>query len=140
MKKQKIHTIQYSTRVMHAFKAMSEERISALPIVGPANVDNIKESMDESKYVLKGEFSLHSMQHLSHDSLQLILGSVSSFLHATDPQKKFSSPLSCSRRDTLKQVLTQMHVAKRTHVWCVTKKNTVKGVISLSDVMKLLFQ
>lgn len=69
------------------------------------------------------------MQHLSHDSLQLILGSVGHFLIETDKEKKvtkekrrekssslslrqYSTPLSCSRRDTLKSVLTQMHVAK----------------------------
>jgi hypothetical protein len=71
------------------------------------------------------------MRNLNHDTLQLILGSVSTFLHETDKDKRvsnleafvlvrpseklvkqFSSPLSCSRRSTLKEVLTQMHVAK----------------------------
>jgi CBS domain-containing protein len=131
--------VKSSTRVMHCFKVMQSENISALPIVSPADPDKI--GADEKKdMVLRGEFSLHAMQHLNHDTLQLILTSVNEYLYATDTQKKWSSPLTCSRRDTLHDVLTQMHVARRVHVWCVSKKRRVKGVVSLTDIMRLLFE
>jgi CBS domain-containing protein len=133
------HMVKTSTRVMHCFKAMQAENISALPIVSPENPDKVVLE-EKANMVLKGEFSLHAMQHLSHDTLQLILGSVYEYLHKVDPEKKWSTPLTCSRRDTLHDVLTQMHVAKRVHVWCISKKRRVKGVVSLTDIMRLLFE
>ena len=133
------HMVKPSTRVMHCFKLMQTENISALPIVSPADPDKI--APDETNdMVLKGEFSLHAMQHLNQDTLQLILGSVFEYLYRVDPEKKWSAPLTCSRRDSLHDVLTQMHVARRVHVWCVSKKRRVRGVVSLTDIMSLLFE
>ncbi len=132
------HMVKNSTRVMHCFKAMKEENISALPIVSPADPDHAV--YDKKDMVLKGEFSLHAMQHLDHDTLELILESVYQYLSKVDPGKKWSTPLTCSRRDTLHDVLQQMHTSKRVHVWCVSKKGRVKGVVSLTDIMSLLFE
>ena len=127
--------LQMSDTVMHAMKLMAERGISALPILPSENYGN----NDDSK-VLKGEFSLHSLHRIDHKTTELILGSVQHFLATTDPDKHWSSPLTCSRRDSLGSVILQMETSRKTHVWAVSKKRHVKGVVSVVDVWRLLWE
>jgi CBS domain-containing protein len=137
--KKKPHVLRKSTSVMHAFKAMQDEGFSALPIIESEYSDAGYVDDDKTMKVV-GEFSMHSVHNLDAEAMDLILGSVNNFLHHVDPSKRYSSPLTCSRRDTLYEVMKQMIVSKKTHVWTLTKKQKLKGVVSLSDIWRVVLK
>ena len=137
--KERPEMLQGSSRVMHAFKTMAEKNISAMPIVRPPRDDQY--TVEPEKMEITGEFSLDALHTLNHETLKRVLGTVSAYLWETDREKKrYSSPITCSRRDSLGAVIQKMVDHQRTHIWAVTKKNFVKGVLSVNDVWRLLWK
>lgn len=122
---------------MHALRIMLADKISAVPIVHEGSEDF---QTDKRKMKLWMEVNLNSLSRLNADNFDLILQSCDRFVISTDPTREFSTPAKCSRRDSLQSVIDVMVRMKRTHVWAVTKKNNVKGVVSLRDIFAVVYK
>jgi len=118
-----VHFCKADALVLHALKIMATSRVSAMPIID-----------DQGK--LLGNFSISDLRGLGSTDFGELLSSVSSFLRKFNVKSLY--PLSCKTSDTLEFVIMKL-VATRVHrLWVVDDAGILRGVLSLTDVMKPL--
>ncbi|SPQ96905.1 unnamed protein product (mitochondrion) [Plasmodiophora brassicae] len=113
--------------VLDAFKLMDEHKISAVGVVSQAKGDLVATvSSSDIKFFLRTKFP---MTHTVMEFVQSI----------NDQMVDIRSPLICASRNTpLGDVIGRMAKAKVHRVFLVDGKDKPVGIVSVTDVMKLL--
>jgi len=107
-----------------AFETMHNNHLRALAVV-------------DSKGILTANISISDLKALDGDNIGNIMLKVKAFLTSAHGEKP-AVPIVCKPMDNLEQILPKILIAKVHRVWLTNSAEEPIGVVSLTDIIKLL--
>jgi len=121
----KIVAMSVKNSAVEGFRKIYRQGVSAIAILS-----------DDDKLV--GTLSASDVRGLTPDNVNLVLQPVLEFLSKKYPNPR--PPVTLSRNDTLKEVMEKIIMGKVHRVWIVDANNRPIGVVTLSDVIRIVFE
>ena len=114
-------------RALLILMKMRKHAVTAIPLI------------DATSGKILQEFSVMSVSAVHASNFGVLLGTAQAVLDAVDPFfSGLAIPIIARKDSTIGEIVELMWRHKRSHVWICYKDNVGRGVVALSDIMKVL--